>query len=302
MVWFYIRTQSLYTIFNTAEANKMSKERSKRKLRFSGSSPPVICSVCHHHHSHTSSPNEWRNQPAKDLAFSMSLSTDSLVCGACRDDMRRVLADATYVPRWEKGERVGSNISCFVQNCTEPSFTQSSMCVSKDLKSMLSLQFRSESLPNPTPLCKTHYHAVYDVHKSWENNCRTCGTRLRVGNDRPCPQPLDIQKYLCEHTDFEGCISEGDRVCLTCYKSHLFVLKTNKPISTDDDLKSLNDNLRQQATKAHDLIHRATNKMLIEVGRMLLENRAALLPTIHYFKTHSIRNHCNISASCHLCM
>ena len=131
MVWLYIRTQNLYTIFNTAEANKMSKERSKRKLRFSGSSPPVICSVCHHHHSHTSSPNEWRNQPAKDLALSMSLSTDSLVCGACRDDMRRVLADATYVPRWEKGERVGSNISCFVQNCTEPSFTQSSMCVSK---------------------------------------------------------------------------------------------------------------------------------------------------------------------------
>ena len=276
----YTYTKFIHNL-NTAEANKMSKERSKRKLRFSGSSPPVICSVCHHHHSHTSSPNEWRNQPAKDLALSMSLSTDSLVCGACRDDMRRVLADATYVPRWEKAERVGSNISCFVQNCTEPSFTQSSMCVSKELKSMLSLQFRSESLPNPTPLCKTHYHAVYDVHKSWENNCRTCGTRLRVGNDRPCPQPLDIQKYLCEHTDFEGCISEGDRVCLTCYKSHLFVLKTNKPISTDDDLKSLNDNLRQQATKAHDLIHRATNKMLIEVGRMLLENRAALLPTIH---------------------
>ena len=195
--------------------------------------------------------------------------------------MRRVLADATYVPRWEKRERVGSNISCFVQNCTEPSFTQSSMCVSKELKSMLSLQFRIESLPNPTHLCKTHYHAVYDVHKSWKNYCRTCGTRLRVRNDRPCPQPLDIQKYLCERTDFEGCISEGDRVCLTCYKSHLFVLKTNKPISTDDDLKSLNDNLRQQATKAHDLIHRATNKMLIEVGRMLLENRAALLPTIH---------------------
>ena len=40
-------------------------------------------------------------------------------------------------------------------------------------------------------------------------------------------------------------------------------------------------NLHQQATKAHDLIHRATNKMLIEVGRMLLENRTALLPTIH---------------------
>ena len=40
-------------------------------------------------------------------------------------------------------------------------------------------------------------------------------------------------------------------------------------------------NLCLQATKAHDLINRATNKMLIEVGRMLLESRAALLPTIH---------------------
>ena len=95
------------------------------------------------------------------------------------------------------------------------------------------------------------------------------------------PQPHAIQKYLSEHTNFEGYILEGDRVCLTCYKSHLFVLKTNKPISTNDDLKCLIDNLGQQATEAHDLIHTATNKMLIEVGGMLLENRAALLPTIH---------------------
>ena len=82
--------------------------------------------------------------------------------------MRQVLADATYVPRWEKGKGGGSNISCFVHNCTERSFTQSSMCVRKELKSMLSLQFKSDSLPNRTPLCTMHYHAVYDVHQSRE--------------------------------------------------------------------------------------------------------------------------------------
>ena len=38
--------------------------------------------------------------------------------------------------------------------------------------------------------------AVYDVHQSQKKNCRTCGKRLRVGNDRPCPQPHAIQKYL----------------------------------------------------------------------------------------------------------
>ena len=186
----YTYTKFIYTQSLTLQKliRCLNREVIYRQLRFSGSSPPAVCRVCHHH-SHTSSPNEWRNQPAKEFALSMSLSTDSLVCDACRDDMRRVLADATYVPRWEKGERVGSNISCFVRNCTERSFTQSSMCVRKELKSMLSLQFRSDSLPNPTPLCKTHYHAVYDVHQSRKKNCRTCGKRLRVGNDRPCPQP-----------------------------------------------------------------------------------------------------------------
>ena len=61
----------------------------------------------------------------------MSLSTDSLVCDACRDDM---LADAAYVPTCEKRKRVGRNIICFVHNCIERSFTQSRTCVSKELK------------------------------------------------------------------------------------------------------------------------------------------------------------------------
>ena len=58
-------------------------------------------------------PCEGRNQQAKGLALSISLSTDSLVCGPCRDDFRRVLADLTYVARWEKGKSVGNNINCF---------------------------------------------------------------------------------------------------------------------------------------------------------------------------------------------
>ena len=52
--------------------------------------------------------------------------------------------------RKEKGLEV--TLAALVHNCTERSFAQSSMCVSKELKSMLSLQIRSESFPNPTPL------------------------------------------------------------------------------------------------------------------------------------------------------
>ena len=57
----------------------------------------------------------------------------------------------------------------------------------------------------------------------------------------------------------------------------------SKKISRDDDLKSLVDSIGQQNTgtgMAHDIICTATNRMLIAVGTMLLENRATLLPTI----------------------
>ena len=208
--------------------------------------------------------------------LSMDVSADSLVCRPCRHDVTRVLADAAYVPRWRK--RSGESSSC-VRNL---SFAQASMCSSDELQSIQDMQFQSEPVPIPTPLCKSHYHVVYDALQTQHKHCRTCGRRLRQGNDRPCPQPHAIQAYLSEHTDFAGDTVRSDRVCLTCYKSHLVLLKENKPISRDDDLKSLVDS-RQQNTgtgMAHDIICTATNRMLNAVGTMLMEYRATLLPTI----------------------
>ena len=37
------------------------------------------------------------------------------------------------------------------------------------------------------------------------------------------PQVIQAHLHVCDHTDFEGDIKESDRVCLTCYKSHLVV-------------------------------------------------------------------------------
>ena len=54
-----------------------------------------------------------------------------------------------------------------------------------------------------------------------------------------------------------------------------------KPISRDDDLQSLVNNISQQSTGTgmdHNIICAATNRLLIAVGTMPLENRAMLLP------------------------
>ena len=263
----------------------MSKQ-ARRQLAFSASSLAAICDVCRGHHSHITSPKEWKNQDAqKYVVFSLKHSADSLVCRPCRDDIARVLANPAYIPRWRKERVEGCSSYCSVKDCNSISFTQTSLCSnSDDLKITHGIEFTNECIPIPTPLCKNHYHVLYDVLQSRRKHCITCGRRLRPGNDRPCPQPHIIQIHLSQHTDFVGDILSDARVCLTCYKSHLVILKENQPISKDEDLKVLIDTLGQQTStmgNAQDIICAATIRMLVTVRKMLMENRAMLLPTIH---------------------
>ena len=196
--------------------------------------------------------------------------------------MTRALADPEYIPRWRK-EGTSSNKCCSVLKCKELSMACANICTSDELQNLPGMQFQTSPVPVPTPLCKSHYHKVYDALQTRKNMCRTWGRRLRLGNDRPCPQPQIIQSYLYEYTDFTVDIVNSDRVCLVCYKSHLAILKEDKPVSRDDELKSLVDSVsltNTHTSMAHDIIHATTNRILLKVGEMLLENRATLLPTI----------------------
>jgi len=81
---------------------------------------------------------------------------------------------------------------------------------------------------------------------------------------------------------------------MSCYKSHLVVLKESKPISRDNDLQQLIDTYTQQipsidqVVTAHDVIMTAMAKTLVRVGHILLEKRAILLPSIHsIFMSHA---------------
>ena len=62
-------------------------------------------------------------------------------------------------------------------------------------------------------------------------------------------------------------------MCTTCYKSHLALLKQNKPTSHDDDLNALVESVSQGV--AHGISSIANNQMLFYVG-----HKATLLPII----------------------
>ena len=133
----------------------------------------------------------------KNVGLSLKHLADSLVCRPCRDDIARVLANPAYIPRWRKGRVEGCSSYCFVKDCNSISFTQTSLCSSSDdLKIIHGIEFTTECIPIPTPLCKNHYHVLYDALQSRRKHCITCGRRLRPGNDRSCPQPHIIQIHL----------------------------------------------------------------------------------------------------------
>ena len=56
--------------------------------------------------------------------LSLNVSTESLVCRPCRDDITRVLANPAYIPRWKKGEVEICNRYCCVKNCNSISLAQ----------------------------------------------------------------------------------------------------------------------------------------------------------------------------------
>ena len=203
--------------------------------------------------------------------LSMGRSADCLVCRPCRQDITRVVGDPCYTPRWE---RENATSQCCVVNCAEFAFTHGTVTTD------VCQEFAADPPPSPTPLCKHHYHVLYDRAQTRQRNCRTCGRRLQAGSDRPCPQPNVVQEYLKEHADFTGDISKSDRVCFTCYKSHLALLKQNIPTSDDEDLKAQVQSVRASVDKGSDIVHDATNRMLLDVWTMLLDNRASLLPII----------------------
>ncbi len=72
-------------------------------------------------------------------------------------------------------------------------------------------------------------------------------------------------------------ILENDKVCHTCYKSHLIILQTSNCPSTDADLEQLINDLSKQLSSftvgsGKDVTDKAMNATALEVAKLLLEN------------------------------
>ncbi len=86
----------------------MTTRSSRRRLSYGSdqaeehSSPAVVCALCKHSHKHMSQVHTWQNTQARDAVTDYGITLDDIVCRPCRDDIRRVTANPSHSPRWEK--------------------------------------------------------------------------------------------------------------------------------------------------------------------------------------------------------
>ena len=110
---------------------------------------------------------------------------------------------------------------------------------------------------------------------------------VKAKQPQTLPKTRRYSSASSRHDRVWGEIHSHDHVCLTYYKSHLVLLKENKRISKDSDLKQLIGTYCQQircmeqVIATQDVINTAMAKTLVTVGKVLFENRAMLLPSIH---------------------
>ena len=106
------------------------------------------------------------------------MSTDSLVCRPCRQDVTCAVANPSHTPGWERG-RTNCKSPCCALNCTALSFARATISAGALPPD---IEFMTHPLPTPTPLCKHHDHEVYDVLQTQQRKCQTCDSCLQVGN------------------------------------------------------------------------------------------------------------------------
>ena len=110
----------------------------KQSLQIMAASRDRVCEFCHGHHLQLSAPTQWRNEEARKYVTSMQVQSDALICKPCKDDVTRVLANPSLIPRWRKGSMTDKN-RCYILLCGQRVFVHGRLASSEQMQATLKL-------------------------------------------------------------------------------------------------------------------------------------------------------------------
>ena len=237
-------------------------------------------------------PKSWKNAQLLDRLRSyepnLDIQLDSCICRLCRDDISKI-SDENFLPRWKKSSQ---RKHCLVPTCDRMSSKVTHLVDQSTLCEIMHISGSDLELCEAQgfPLCSEHYGALYRKLNPFKRNCKTCNKALLdITKARKCPNPTVVQKFLSENLDFDGTINDEDRICTTCYKSHLILIKhiTQSVKSTDSDLTHKISELKSEMTdlltiqSPEQLVSYTITSMAIHVAEVLLDQGAILLPDLY---------------------
>ena len=97
-------------------------------------------------------PQTWRNHQAQQIAKSLHIWPDKLVCCLGKDNITRLVKNPSHTPRWEEK----SGVKCCMSRCDVPSFTQSK----------IASQEQVNVISHTTGAL---YHQMYQSQPHWAN-------------------------------------------------------------------------------------------------------------------------------------
>ena len=147
-----------------------------------------MCELCEASKPQTqlSTPETWKHISARQLALTqLNLTHQSCVCRSCRNDITKMIKNSNHTPRWAKIEY------CCIPLCSDTAFVKGKISTPEQTAQFLEIEV--EQVPYPTPLCKKHYHKVYDALQHKQTHCCACGVSLRCAPIRVCPSATMIK-------------------------------------------------------------------------------------------------------------
>ena len=138
----------------------------------------TLCSLCHKHHNHMSSPSQWICKEALDYVASLQIPPEADICRPCRVDISKIIKMPSHVPRWTRQENIVAK--CCLIGCEEDSSVATHIPSADIAKALQVKGFTVQNgIPSPAPLCQAHYHMVYNTITPTQVICTTCGTLLK---------------------------------------------------------------------------------------------------------------------------
>ena len=210
------------------------------------------------------------------------LPPSSCICKAHHTEAKRHCSKDKYTPKWKKVTQPAECILvCSYPQCSAT--TPDARLIEPSFESPESIKLALNINPDHLVLCPKYYT---EVHKKFTSPqcCASCGMKPKKGTQftRHCPDPEAINLILLENMGSSQKLTDNDKICLDCYKSHIATLNSLGEVLTpnellESDISTWEHELSQTNTSQ---LTRATLTTVVYVAKELLPQHALLLPHV----------------------